>query len=186
MILKTAAVWAVSRKIARNRIRYEEVDHFPTIFPEEGKKPYVRPAWSDGRKMEELEVKRKLCSVLCSICLILTLLPVHAAAEGESAAPATYTITFDANGGEGTMAPQTVTAGAGVTLNANAFTRKGYSFKGWATTADGAVSGYSDGQTLTSACIQKNMTLYAQWVQQTLAGTVTVTGNKDTGSSPQP
>lgn len=126
-------------------------------------------------------MKRKLCSVLCSICLILTLLPVHAAAEGEPAAPATYTITFDANGGEGTMASQTVTAGAGVTLNANTFTRKGYSFKGWATTADGAVSGYSDGQTLTSACIQKNMTLYAQWVQQTLAGTVTVTGNKDTG-----
>ena len=41
------------------------------------------------------------------------------------------TVTFDANGGEGTMDAQTLTGGKG-TLTPNAFTKAGFRFAGWA------------------------------------------------------
>ena len=54
---------------------------------------------------------------------------------------ATHTVTFDANGGSGTMAPQTSTANVAANLTANAFTRTGYTFTGWNTVALGARHG---------------------------------------------
>ena len=52
--------------------------------------------------------------------------------------PGSSTITFNANGGSGSMTPQ-VFKGS-ITLTANAFTRAGYSFAGWAKTPTGAVA----------------------------------------------
>ena len=52
------------------------------------------------------------------------------------------TVTFDANGGTGTMAPETGSAPAALT--ANAFARTGYSFAGWNTAADGSGTAYAD------------------------------------------
>ena len=43
----------------------------------------------------------------------------------------TYTITFDANGGTGTMSDQTVQVGQDVNLAKNQFVNKGYQFLGW-------------------------------------------------------
>jgi len=74
--------------------------------------------------------------------------------------PNNYTITFDANGGSGTMANQTIATGATVALTANAFTRAGYVFDGWSTTAGGAIA-YADGDSYTMGT--SNVTLYAQW-----------------------
>ena len=74
--------------------------------------------------------------------------------------PATVTVTFDANGGTGTMAPQTFTTGVAQALTANSFTRTDYVFSGWNTSADGSGTSYSDGQSIS---ISANMTLYAQW-----------------------
>ena len=68
-------------------------------------------------------------------------------------------ITFEANGGEGAMAPQGVVMGESTVLNANAFTRQGYTFAGWATTDKGNVV-YRDGD---SAILSGDVTLYAQW-----------------------
>ena len=70
------------------------------------------------------------------------------------------TITFDPNGGEGTMAPQGVLIGEETALNTNAFTREDYSFNGWNTAADGSGTSYADGATVT---LSANTTLYAQW-----------------------
>ena len=56
---------------------------------------------------------------------------------------ATYTIIFDANGGSGEMKAQTAESGSEITLAANAFTRDGWTFSGWATSAGVGVS-YSD------------------------------------------
>ena len=54
--------------------------------------------------------------------------------------PASYTVTFDANGGSGTMAAQTFVEGTAQNLNANAFTApEGQEFAGWSTTATGDV-----------------------------------------------
>lgn len=72
----------------------------------------------------------------------------------------TFTVTFNANGGTGTMAVQTFTGNESQALTANAFTKEGYEFVNWNTMADGSGNSYSDKQTIT---LTDNMTLYAQW-----------------------
>ena len=71
-----------------------------------------------------------------------------------------YTVTYDANGGKGAMASQTVNAGNSVTIKANTFTRSDHTFTGWNTRADGTGTGYAAGNTITP---NSNLTLYAQW-----------------------
>lgn len=71
----------------------------------------------------------------------------------------TYTVTFDANGGSGTIANISVEEGIEITLPENTFTKSSYIFAGWATSADGDVS-YSDKAKIT---ITGNIMLYAKW-----------------------
>lgn len=71
-----------------------------------------------------------------------------------------YTITFNANGGSGTMSSKTVSTGSSVTLPNSTFTRSGYEFVGWNTNADGSGVSYTNGQNITPS---GNITLYAQW-----------------------
>ncbi len=73
-----------------------------------------------------------------------------------------YIISYDAQGGNGTMATQTALPGQRVTLSQNAFSRAGFTFQGWATSPAGGVV-YGDGATLTMPT--NNLTLYAVWVQ---------------------
>jgi len=75
-----------------------------------------------------------------------------------------YTVKFNANGGTGTMANQSFTYGTAKALTANAFTRTGYVFQGWATSASGGKV-YNDKQkvqdlTTTSGAV---VNLYAVW-----------------------
>ena len=72
-----------------------------------------------------------------------------------------YDVTFDANGGTGTMSAQTITFDATAALKENAFTRTGYTFKGWNTKADGTGTSYADKASYTMAT--EGVTLYAQW-----------------------
>ena len=73
----------------------------------------------------------------------------------------TYTVTFDENGGSGTMSAQTFTHGVSQELSANAFTHPGdYTFKGWNTAADGSGISYTDKAYVS---ITESTTLYAQW-----------------------
>ena len=76
----------------------------------------------------------------------------------------TYTVAFDANEGEGTMTPQNFTYGAAQNLKANSFTRTGYTFVGWATTAGGEKA-YDDKQSVNNltATDKATITLYAKW-----------------------
>ena len=83
-------------------------------------------------------------------------------------------MTFDANGGSGTMAPQTSSVPAA--LNANTFTRTGYSFAGWTTAADGTGTAYADGADYTFTA---DITLYAQWT----ANQYTITFDSAGGSA---
>ena len=71
-----------------------------------------------------------------------------------------YTVTFDANGGEGTMGNQTLVSNIPQALTTNSFTRTYYVFMGWNTEADGSGTSFSDGQTVINV---GNMTLHAQW-----------------------
>lgn len=78
-----------------------------------------------------------------------------------------YTVKFNANGGTGTMANQSFTYGTAQNLKANAFTRNGYSFVGWATGANGAKV-YSDKQSVNNLTTTANGTvnLYAVWKEK--------------------
>ena len=69
-------------------------------------------------------------------------------------------ITFDANGGEGTMGTQTVKPNEATALTANSFTRADYDFTGWNTAKDGTGTAYADKANITT---NENVTLYAQW-----------------------
>ena len=72
----------------------------------------------------------------------------------------TYTVTFEANGGTGSMDDQTFTYGEEKALTENTFTRTGYTFAGWNTQADGNGTSYADGEELS---LTDNLTLYALW-----------------------
>jgi len=100
------------------------------------------------------------------------------------------TVTFDANGGTGTMAPQGVVSGTATKLNANTFTREGYTFNGWSTNKSGGGTTYTDGQSVT---LTADTTLYAQWKSNysgssssggSSTNTTTTTTTKDNTSNP--
>ena len=72
-----------------------------------------------------------------------------------------YTITFNANGGEGSMEPQRFEVGVDTALNTNTFTRNDYKFTGWNTAADGSGATYADEGAILE--LTGDMKLYAQW-----------------------
>ncbi len=78
--------------------------------------------------------------------------------------PISYTVKFNANGGAGTMLNQSFKYGTAQTLTANTFTRRGYTFSGWATSATGAKA-YSDMQSVNNLTSTSGGTvnLYAVW-----------------------
>lgn len=81
----------------------------------------------------------------------------------------TYTVAYNANGGSGTTASSSHTYGVAKTLTANAFTRTGYTFKGWNTKADGSGTSYTNSQSVSNLTSTNGstVTLYAQWTANT-------------------
>ena len=95
----------------------------------------------------------------------------------------TYTVTYDANGGTGTTTDtKTYHTGDPVTIVANGFTRDGYTFASWNTMKDGTGTTYAPQATLTIGTT--NVTLFAQWTQNSTppAATYTVTYDANGGS----
>ena len=74
----------------------------------------------------------------------------------------TYTVTYDANGGSGTMTDKKspYADGAAATVLTNGFTRDGYTFTGWNTQADGKGMSCKAGDSID---VTRNIVLYAQW-----------------------
>jgi len=68
------------------------------------------------------------------------------------------TVTFNSNGGSGSMSTQTSAGPTG--LSSNSFSNTGYTFSGWNTAADGSGADYADGATYPFSISE---TLYAQW-----------------------
>lgn len=84
------------------------------------------------------------------------------------------TVAFNNNGGSGTMSNQVSAFAAN--LNANTFTRAGYTFHYWTLFSDGSGSTFND---QASYPFSSNQTLFAQWT----ADSHTVTFNTDGGSA---
>ena len=101
--------------------------------------------------------------------------PLYLKAVWETA-PVNYTLSYNANGGSGSMSSQTVTEGQAAKLKTNTVTKTGYYFTGWNTKANGSGTSYSDGA---YATFYGNTTLYAQW--QKYADLV-ITFDKNDGS----
>ena len=74
----------------------------------------------------------------------------------------TYTLTYDANGGRGTMTDENspYQGGSTVTVLDNEFYWTRHTFTGWNTEADGSGTAYQPGDTFE---ISSDVTLYAQW-----------------------
>lgn len=87
---------------------------------------------------------------------------------------ASYTVSYNANGGSGAPGSQTKYQGQTLYLSSTQPTRTGYNFKGWATSASGAVIYAAGGKYTANAAI----TLYAVWQK----GTFTISYDANGGS----
>lgn len=93
-----------------------------------------------------------------------------------------YTLSFDANGGEGEKIPATVYGyEASVTLPKNVFTKTGYILSGWSLEKDGEQV-YANGETVNHINSEKDgaITLYAVWTP--VKYTVEFDANTGTGT----
>ena len=95
--------------------------------------------------------------------------------------PTNVTVTFNANGGTGTMTDQTISYNTPTLLKPNEFTREGYTFQGWATTADGSVA-YDDKGLVTFK--RRTTTLYAVWALNSYTITLVQPSGGTISSSP--
>ena len=95
---------------------------------------------------------------------------------------ATYTVTYNANGGSGTMADTAKYAeGATASVMKNTFTApSGQVFLGWSTTANGPVEYYANSQLKIE---KQNVTLYAIWGDKDSTVTLTYNANYE-GANP--
>jgi uncharacterized repeat protein (TIGR02543 family) len=75
-----------------------------------------------------------------------------------------FTVSYEANGGSGTMSSATVTQGESHSIKPNGFIYEGYTFAGWNTAADGSGTSYEPDTYINN--IQGNITLFAQWAPE--------------------
>ena len=90
-------------------------------------------------------------------------------------------LSYDANGGTGTMESITGDVGSKSVIEQNGFARSGHTFTGWNTQADGKGTAYKAGDSFTLT--DKDTVLYAQWSKNSgSAGTGTNGTAKPTDS----
>lgn len=128
-------------------------------------------------------MKIKLFSflVVCSLLAVLISCPQnngHVPTPNPEPTPTvlkTFTVTFnsDASDATGTMEAQTFTEGVSQKLTKNNFTRTGYTFKGWATSASGPKV-HNDQEEIT---ITEDTILYAVWKVAPELPIITYKGN---------
>ena len=98
----------------------------------------------------------------------------------------TYSVRFNKNSDDasGTMANQAFTYNTAQALTANVFTRIGYTFDGWSTTANGATA-YTDGQSVVNLTFENGaiVDLYAQWAINTYTVTLDNQGATTVGTT---
>lgn len=86
---------------------------------------------------------------------------------------ASYTVSYNANGGSGAPSSQTKYYGKSLTLSSTKPTRTGYTFQGWGTSASDTSVDYAAGASYTG---NANITLYAIWKINTWAVTYNANG----------
>lgn len=96
--------------------------------------------------------------------------------EDDGSTPANFVLSYDENGGSGTMTA-TEQTGANVTVAANAFTAPtGYGFQKWNTAMNGSGTDHAASDVIT---LTEDMTLYAIWTPQSYTVTLNAEGGSD-------
>lgn len=141
-------------------------------------------------------MKKRIALMALFFALALGMGTVYGSEAVGATAPAySVTISFEANGGTGAMASQTVSSAAGasgVSLMKNAFTKAGYTFTGW---KDKNGTSYADQQNIAQLASAANngqtLVLYAQWLidapklkklKPTAPGAMKITYSKNTAA----
>ena len=94
--------------------------------------------------------------------------------------PNTYTVTFNANGGTGSMTKITMTYDVEQKIPKNTYTKSGYKFIGWSLNKDGPVQ-FADEEVVSNLATSGTKTLYAQWTK--MVSVPTCSSKPYTGSS---
>lgn len=134
-----------------------ENDEFFTVSTEDGLmltavKSWTEEEWSfDDTKTFTVSVENALNYE--NYTLTVTVIPTEKQ-------PDTWIISYDSNGGKGSMEDQKVTEGTSVKLRAHTFTKEDHSFSGWNTKKDGSGDGYKDCDEISPS---GDLKLYAQW-----------------------
>ncbi|WP_308510547.1 InlB B-repeat-containing protein [uncultured Treponema sp.] len=128
------------------------------LYNDKKKKPFKNRT-ADGESNENQLLYYPPLTPRLFTTLVAALLLFTGCMTGDDSKTTEYKLSFSANGGSGTIASISVEEGSKITLPENTFTKTGYSFAGWATSADGNVS-YSDKAKIS---ITGNITLYAKW-----------------------
>ena len=97
--------------------------------------------------------------------------------------PNTYTVSYDANGGTGSMESTTCTYGQNCILTSNSFDRPGYNFIGWATDSENLSVVYSDDYSFSSFDLTSDTVLYAVWKRKPIYAYFNVNGGQIDNSS---
>lgn len=101
----------------------------------------------------------------------------------EQNAPSAYTVTYNPNGGSGTIQKQIVESGSGWYARGTIFSRTDYTLESWNTDPNGRGVRYElDGW---NSSLNSDLTLYAQWKEKAPSGQYTVVymGNGADGGS---
>ena len=94
----------------------------------------------------------------------------------------TYTVSYNANGGSGTMNKTTCTYDTDCTLKANTFTKTGYTFASW--TKDSTTgTAYTAGSTVKNLATSGNVNMYAKWNINSYKVTISTTKMSTSSSS---
>ena len=93
--------------------------------------------------------------------------------------PATYTVSYDANGGTGAPGRQTKTYGVTLTLTTIQPTRRNYLFLGWSKDRNATSASYTAGGSYTD---NSDVTLYAVWQYNPETYTIRYDANGGTGA----
>ena len=103
---------------------------------------------------------KKLYTPPLFVILILSVMMLCLSCDPNNT-PKTFTVTYDANGGKGTIEPAHKTAKEAIVIaNADSLSREGFTFSGWNTKEDGTGTSYAPGDRYEE---DENLTLYAQW-----------------------
>ncbi len=97
-----------------------------------------------------------------------------------------YTLTYNLNGGEGTINPASchpdvINGSCSITISSTQPTRTNYSFLGWANSSSATTAAYQPGGNLS---LNANKTIYAVWQENTSTFTLSFNNNGGEGTIP--